>query len=104
MLINGILTPFEAMNFGEYPLRVWFPYDGSPLPQVTNTSKDTSLRWFKDGVEVTQVVYDPSSGFSTLTIPQVHGEILAFFGKEFTLHTLLFLVARIRLSSHFSYV
>lgn len=39
--------------------------------QVTNKNKDTSLRWFKDGVAVTQVVYDQSSGVSTLTIPQV---------------------------------
>ncbi|XP_068997823.1 myomesin-3 isoform X1 [Embiotoca jacksoni] len=39
--------------------------------KVTNTNKDTSLKWFKEGVEVTQVVYDQSSGVSTLTIPQV---------------------------------
>ncbi|XP_044064348.1 myomesin-3 isoform X3 [Siniperca chuatsi] len=38
--------------------------------KVTNTNKDTSLKWFKEGV-VTQVVYDQSSGVSTLTIPQV---------------------------------
>ncbi|XP_045900459.1 myomesin-3 [Micropterus dolomieu] len=38
--------------------------------KVTNTNKDTSLKWFKDGV-MTQVVYDQSSGVSTLTIPQV---------------------------------
>ncbi|KAK5861967.1 hypothetical protein PBY51_017402 [Eleginops maclovinus] len=39
--------------------------------KVTNTHKDTSLKWFKEGVAVTQVVYDQSSGVSTLTIPQV---------------------------------
>ncbi|XP_047454895.1 myomesin-3 [Mugil cephalus] len=39
--------------------------------QVTNTNKDTSLKWVKDGMELTQVVYDQSSGVSTLTIPQV---------------------------------
>lgn len=44
--------------------------------QVTNTNKETSLKWFKEGAEVTQVVYDQSSGVSTLTIPQVHKVIL----------------------------
>ncbi|XP_034089137.1 myomesin-3 isoform X2 [Gymnodraco acuticeps] len=39
--------------------------------KVTNTHKDTSVKWFKEGVAVTQVVYDQSSGVSTLTIPQV---------------------------------
>ncbi|KAM7421303.1 hypothetical protein PAMA_015448 [Pampus argenteus] len=39
--------------------------------KVTNINKDTSLKWFKDGKEVTQVVYEQSSGVSTLTIPQV---------------------------------
>ncbi|KAM4600603.1 myomesin-3 [Polymixia lowei] len=39
--------------------------------KVTNVNKDTKLKWFKDGVEVTQVVYDQSSGLSTLTVPQV---------------------------------
>lgn len=39
--------------------------------QVTNTNKDTSLKWFKEGVVVTQVVSDQSSGVSSLTIPQV---------------------------------
>ncbi|KAA8591786.1 hypothetical protein FQN60_017160 [Etheostoma spectabile] len=39
--------------------------------KVTNTNKDTSLKWFKDGVAVTQLVYEQSSGVSTLTIPQV---------------------------------
>ncbi|XP_029306718.1 LOW QUALITY PROTEIN: myomesin-3 [Cottoperca gobio] len=39
--------------------------------KVTNTNKDTSLKWFKEGVAVTKVVYEQSSGLSTLTIPQV---------------------------------
>ncbi|XP_030606483.1 myomesin-3-like [Archocentrus centrarchus] len=39
--------------------------------KVTNTKKETSLKWFKDGLEVTQVAYDPSSGVSMLTVPQV---------------------------------
>lgn len=39
--------------------------------KVTNTKKETSLKWFKEGMEVTQVVYDQSSGVSTLTIAQV---------------------------------
>ncbi|XP_055359313.1 myomesin-3 isoform X2 [Betta splendens] len=39
--------------------------------KVTNTNEDTSLKWHKDGVEVTQVVYEQSSGLSTLTIPQL---------------------------------
>uniref|UniRef100_A0A3Q4GV39 Myomesin 3 n=1 Tax=Neolamprologus brichardi TaxID=32507 RepID=A0A3Q4GV39_NEOBR len=43
----------------------------SLLTQVTNAKKETSLKWFKDGLEVTQVAYDPSSGVSVLTIPQV---------------------------------
>lgn len=43
----------------------------SLLTQVTNAKKETSLKWFKDGLEVTRVAYDPSSGVSVLTIPQV---------------------------------
>ncbi|XP_070691358.1 myomesin-3 [Pempheris klunzingeri] len=39
--------------------------------KVTNTNKDTSLKWFKEGVAVTQVEYEQSSGVSTLNIPQV---------------------------------
>uniref|UniRef100_A0A3Q2VCA7 Myomesin 3 n=1 Tax=Haplochromis burtoni TaxID=8153 RepID=A0A3Q2VCA7_HAPBU len=39
--------------------------------KVTNAKKETSLKWFKDGLEVTQVAYDPSTGVSVLTIPQV---------------------------------
>ncbi|KAM8735526.1 myomesin-3 [Acanthopagrus schlegelii] len=39
--------------------------------KVTNTNKDTSLKWFKEGSVVTQAVYDQSSGVSTLTITQV---------------------------------
>lgn len=41
------------------------------LPQVTNTNKDTSLTWFKEGGLLSQAVYDQSSGLSTLTIQQV---------------------------------
>ncbi|XP_076016919.1 myomesin-3 [Genypterus blacodes] len=40
--------------------------------KITNTSKDTTLKWFKEGAEVTPAtVYDKPSGLSTLTIPQV---------------------------------
>lgn len=39
--------------------------------QVTNTSKDTSLKWFKDGAAESRYAYEPSSGVSTLTFPQV---------------------------------
>uniref|UniRef100_A0A3Q1HUN7 Myomesin 3 n=1 Tax=Anabas testudineus TaxID=64144 RepID=A0A3Q1HUN7_ANATE len=39
--------------------------------KVTNTNKDTTLKWFKEDVEVTRVVYNQSSGVSTLAIPQV---------------------------------
>ncbi|KAM9353647.1 myomesin-3 [Symphorus nematophorus] len=39
--------------------------------KVTNTNKDTSLKWSKDGIAVKQFEYDHSSGFSTLTITQV---------------------------------
>uniref|UniRef100_UPI003AB0E41C myomesin-3 n=1 Tax=Centroberyx gerrardi TaxID=166262 RepID=UPI003AB0E41C len=39
--------------------------------KVTNVNKDTTLKWFKEGVELTQAVYDRPSGVSTLTIPQV---------------------------------
>lgn len=39
--------------------------------QVTNTNKDTSLKWFKEDRPVTQAVYDRSSGDSSLTIPKV---------------------------------
>lgn len=39
--------------------------------KVTNTNKDTTLKWFKEGVAVTQFEYDRSSGASVLTIPQV---------------------------------
>ncbi|XP_053182875.1 myomesin-3 [Scomber japonicus] len=39
--------------------------------KVTNVNKDTSLKWFKDGKEVTDVVYEQSTGVCTLTIQQV---------------------------------
>ncbi|KAK3515070.1 hypothetical protein QTP70_006035 [Hemibagrus guttatus] len=38
--------------------------------KVTNMNKDTKMKWYKDGVEITQVVYEPS-GVGTLTVPQV---------------------------------
>ncbi|XP_029929114.1 myomesin-3 [Myripristis murdjan] len=39
--------------------------------KVTNVNKDTTLKWFKEGMAVTEAVYDQSSGVSTLTVPQV---------------------------------
>ncbi|CAL8249016.1 unnamed protein product [Lota lota] len=39
--------------------------------KVTNLNKDSSLKWFKDGGPLTPTLYDPSSGVSTLSIPQV---------------------------------
>lgn len=39
--------------------------------KVTNTNKDTTLKWFKEGVELNQIVYDRTSGVSSFTIPQV---------------------------------
>ncbi|XP_077455423.1 myomesin-3 [Stigmatopora argus] len=39
--------------------------------KVTNTTKDSKLKWFKDGAAVTQVDYDYPSGSSALTIPQM---------------------------------
>ncbi|XP_067093822.1 LOW QUALITY PROTEIN: myomesin-3 [Osmerus mordax] len=39
--------------------------------RVTNANRDTVVRWFKDGVEISSAVYEPSSGDSSLTIPQV---------------------------------
>lgn len=38
--------------------------------QVTNMNKDTKMKWFKDGVEIKQFVYEPS-GVGTFTVPQV---------------------------------
>ncbi|XP_017309001.1 myomesin-3 [Ictalurus punctatus] len=38
--------------------------------KVTNMNKDTKMKWFKDGVEITQVVNEPS-GVGTFTVPQV---------------------------------
>ncbi|XP_060717862.1 myomesin-3 [Tachysurus vachellii] len=38
--------------------------------KVTNMNKDTKMKWYKDGVEITQVVYEPS-GTGTFTVPQV---------------------------------
>ncbi|XP_061145859.1 myomesin-3 [Syngnathus typhle] len=39
--------------------------------KVTNTTKDSTLKWFKDGVAVSQTDYDHPSGVSALTITQV---------------------------------
>ncbi|XP_034030002.1 myomesin-3 [Thalassophryne amazonica] len=39
--------------------------------KVTNTNKDTTLEWFKDGVTVKEAEYDKSSGLSSLTVSQV---------------------------------
>ncbi|XP_034764439.2 myomesin-3-like [Acipenser ruthenus] len=39
--------------------------------KVTNMKKETSLKWFKDGVEVTGVEYNPQTGISTLVVRQV---------------------------------
>ncbi|XP_023820335.1 myomesin-3 [Oryzias latipes] len=39
--------------------------------KLTNMKKETSLKWFKDGVEIPQAEYDLSSGVSSLTVPQV---------------------------------
>uniref|UniRef100_A0A673JLD0 Myomesin-3-like n=1 Tax=Sinocyclocheilus rhinocerous TaxID=307959 RepID=A0A673JLD0_9TELE len=38
--------------------------------KVTNVSKDTRVKWFKDGVELPQAVYEPP-GVSSFTVPQV---------------------------------
>ncbi|XP_051576030.1 myomesin-3-like [Myxocyprinus asiaticus] len=38
--------------------------------KVTNVNKDTRVRWFKDGVELTQAVYE-QTGVCTFTVPQV---------------------------------
>ncbi|XP_028837362.1 myomesin-3 isoform X2 [Denticeps clupeoides] len=38
--------------------------------KVTNVNKDTKLRWFKDDVEITDIITDPS-GVSIFTVPQV---------------------------------
>ncbi|XP_034145032.1 myomesin-3 isoform X2 [Esox lucius] len=38
--------------------------------KVTNVNKDTTLKWFKDGVE-TPAVYDQQTGISTMTVLQV---------------------------------
>lgn len=38
--------------------------------KVTNMSKDTRVKWFKDGVELPQAVSEPS-GVSTFSVPQV---------------------------------
>ncbi|XP_072316366.1 myomesin-3 [Eucyclogobius newberryi] len=42
--------------------------------KVTNTTKETTLKWFKEGAEMKEVVYDQTSGLSSFTIPQVTQE------------------------------
>ncbi|KAJ8289547.1 hypothetical protein GJAV_G00002550 [Gymnothorax javanicus] len=39
--------------------------------KVTNVSKETSLRWFKDGEEMKEFEYDLQSGVSTFTLAQM---------------------------------
>ncbi|KAM8846165.1 myomesin-3 isoform 1-T1 [Synchiropus picturatus] len=39
--------------------------------KVTNTNKETTLKWFKDSKEVTQIVYDQKSGVSSFTISKI---------------------------------
>lgn len=39
--------------------------------KVANVNKDTALKWYKDGVELPQVLYDRESGVSSFTIQQV---------------------------------
>ncbi|XP_018582424.1 myomesin-3 [Scleropages formosus] len=38
--------------------------------KVTNVGKDTRLKWFKDGGEITEFVHDQQTGISTFTIAQ----------------------------------
>lgn len=38
---------------------------------MTNASKDTTLKWSKDGAALPQADYDPPSGVAAFTIPQV---------------------------------
>ncbi|XP_033837683.1 myomesin-3 [Periophthalmus magnuspinnatus] len=42
--------------------------------KVTNTTKETTLKWFKEGKELKEAVYDPASGLSSFTVPQVTQE------------------------------
>ncbi|KAK7887070.1 hypothetical protein WMY93_026691 [Mugilogobius chulae] len=42
--------------------------------KVTNTTKETTLKWFKEGKEMKEVVYDQTSGLSSFTISQVTPE------------------------------
>ncbi|KAM4736307.1 myomesin-3 [Anableps anableps] len=39
--------------------------------KVTNTSKDTSFKCFKDGVEIKDFAYDQTTGVSSFSVPQV---------------------------------
>uniref|UniRef100_A0A3P9NI63 Myomesin 3 n=1 Tax=Poecilia reticulata TaxID=8081 RepID=A0A3P9NI63_POERE len=38
---------------------------------VTNTNKDTSFKWFKDGLEIKDLSYDQTTGIISLSISQV---------------------------------
>lgn len=49
--------------------------------KVTNTTKDTTLKWFKEGAVVTKYAYDQSSGVSKLTLSQV-SEMIPIRGKK----------------------
>lgn len=39
--------------------------------QVTNVNRDTCLKWFKDGGEISNTNYDLKTGVSMYTVPQV---------------------------------
>ncbi|XP_008429299.1 myomesin-3 [Poecilia reticulata] len=39
--------------------------------KVTNTNKDTSFKWFKDGLEIKDLSYDQTTGIISLSISQV---------------------------------
>uniref|UniRef100_A0AAY4BH32 Myomesin 3 n=1 Tax=Denticeps clupeoides TaxID=299321 RepID=A0AAY4BH32_9TELE len=52
--------------------------------KVTNVNKDTKLRWFKDDVEITDIITDPS-GVSIFTVPQVNNPLLSWANRSITL-------------------
>ncbi|MBN3297714.1 MYOM3 protein, partial [Amia calva] len=39
--------------------------------KATNTKKETSLKWSKDGREIPKIDYNPQTGISSLTMPQI---------------------------------
>uniref|UniRef100_A0A4W3JFJ1 M-protein, striated muscle-like n=1 Tax=Callorhinchus milii TaxID=7868 RepID=A0A4W3JFJ1_CALMI len=47
--------------------------------QVTNTKKETILKWYKNGHEITDIIYNPQTGISTLQISQVTKENAGVF-------------------------